>query len=111
VLSREHGEPYWRDLIRNEGQAWLDIACSAASGPRDLYDGKLSQLRAPTAFIHGANDPRTEPWELDAVRSELPSAHMHVIPNGGHSPHSESASAAEFGRALRDALVGWSALL
>jgi len=111
VLSREHGEPYWRELIRNEGQAWLDIACSAASGPRDLYDGKLSQLQAPTAFIHGANDPRTEAWELDAVRSELPSAHMHVIPNGGHSPHSESASAAEFGRALRDALVGWSALL
>ena len=105
VLKREHGEPYWRELICSEGQAWLDIAHAATAGKRDLFDGKLSNLRVPTVFIHGAQDPRSEPWELDAIRRELPAAEMHVIASGGHSPHSEAASAAEFGNRLDEALT------
>lgn len=108
VLRQEHGEPYWRDLLRSEGQAWLDIARIANGGPSDLFDGQLSKLRVPTVFIHGAKDPRTEPWELDAVHRELPDAHMHVLESGEHSPHSEAASAAEFGSRLREALAQWS---
>jgi len=108
VLKREHGEPYWRELIRGEGQAWLDIARSASGNAPDLFDGTLSQLQVPAVLIHGAEDPRTEPWELAAVCRELPAASMHVIKNGGHSPHSESPSAAEFGRLLRETLTQWS---
>jgi pimeloyl-ACP methyl ester carboxylesterase len=108
VLRQEHGEPYWRELLRSEGQAWLDIALAARAGHRDLFDGNLSKLRVPTVFIHGAQDPRTEPWELDAVRSELPDAAMHVLVQGEHSPHSEVACAAEFGSRLDDALTRWS---
>lgn len=107
LLKREHGEPYWRELIRSEGQAWLEIARSAAARKKDLFDGRLSQLRVPAVLIHGAEDPRTEPWELAAVRRELPAALMQVIKNGGHSPHSESASAAEFRRLLRETLAPW----
>ena len=107
ILKREHGEPYWHKLVRSEGQAWLDIARSAAGNNKDLFDGGLSQLRVPAVFIHGADDPRTEPWELAAVRSEVPAARMQVIKGGGHSPHSESASAAEFSRVLREALTQW----
>jgi len=108
VLRREHGEPYWKELIRSEGQTWLDIARAAESGPVDLFDKKLSRLRVPTVFLHGAEDPRTEPGELDHVRCELPAATFHVISRGGHSPHSESASAAEFERALGKAVREWS---
>jgi pimeloyl-ACP methyl ester carboxylesterase len=107
VLAREHGEDYWRDLLRSEGQAWLDIARAAATGTPDLFDGRLSQLNVPTVFIHGATDPRTEPGELAAVQRELPAAHMHVIANGGHFPHAESAAADEFRRELRLALRAW----
>jgi len=64
----------------------------------DLFDGRLSQLRVPAVFIHGAEDPRTEPWKLAAVCRQLPAALMQVIKNGGHSPHSESSSAADFNR-------------
>lgn len=134
VLANEHGEPYWRQLLRSEGQAWLDLARSAGpqrepqlsvlgwgDGCRDLYDGRLSELRVPTLIVHGARDPRAEPGELDAVRSELslqqakdgldpaPASCIHIIENGGHSPHSEEASAAECGRAVREALARWSA--
>lgn len=109
VLASEHGEPYWRHLMRSEGQIWLDIARSAADGKRDLYDSRLSKLTVPTLVLHGARDPRIEPGELDALRSELPAACMHLVENGGHSPHSELSSAAECGRLVRAALVLWSA--
>jgi pimeloyl-ACP methyl ester carboxylesterase len=110
ILRKEHGDPYWNQLLRSEGQTWLDIARSASEGVRDLFDGGLSKLRVPTVFIHGAQDPRTEPWELDAVRRELPNAEMHVIASGGHSPHSEAASSGEFTRHLKDALTRWASI-
>lgn len=107
ILKKEHGDPYWSQLLRSEGQAWLDIARSA-NGARDLFDGNLSQLRVPTTILHGAQDPRTEPWELDAVRRELPNAGLHRLAAGGHSPHSEAACSTEFHRHLGAALTRWS---
>jgi pimeloyl-ACP methyl ester carboxylesterase len=108
ILKKEHGDPYWKQILRSEGQAWLDIARAANGSARDLFDGRLSHLRVPTTFIHGAQDPRTEPWELDAVRRELPNADMHVIAPGGHSPHSEAAAYGEFNRHLEAAITRWS---
>lgn len=108
ILKREHGDPYWKELLRLEGRTWLDIARAGGHGTRDLFDGSLSQLRVPTVLIHGAQDPRTEPWELDAVRRELPGAEMHVIESGGHSPHSEAASSSEFNRYLKQTLMRWA---
>lgn len=108
ILKKEHGDPYWSQLLRSEGQAWLDIARSANGLAADLFDGGLSQLRVPTLILHGAQDPRTEPWELDGVRRELPNVDLHVLPSGGHSPHSEAACSREFNRHLETALTRWS---
>jgi pimeloyl-ACP methyl ester carboxylesterase len=108
TLAREHGEDYWRKLIVINGNAWLGIADEATHAKHDLYGGKLSDLRVPTLFIHGSRDPRTEPGELDAVRAQLPDARIEIIEGGGHSPHSESASAAESNRVASEflALIG-----
>jgi pimeloyl-ACP methyl ester carboxylesterase len=95
TLAREHGEEYWHTLIVMNGKAWLGIADEATHPEHDLYDGELSKLRLPTLFIHGSRDPRTEPGELDALRAQVPNARIEIIEGGGHSPHSESASAAE----------------
>lgn len=108
ILKKEHGDPYWSQLLRCEGQAWLDIARSANGGARDLFEGGLSRLHVPTLILHGAQDPRTEPWELDAVRRELPNALLQVLASGGHSPHSESACSREFNCHLEPALTRWS---
>ena len=98
TLAREHGEDYWHTLIVMNGKAWLGIADEATHPEHDLYDGTLSELRVPTLFIHGSRDPRTEPGELDAVRTQLPSVRIEIIEGGGHGPHSESASAMESNR-------------
>jgi len=91
ALSDEHGEDYWKPLLRLEGQAWLDIG--AESRPhRDLYQGRLGELKMPVLVLNGARDPRTEPDEMAAVASALPGA-VTMLESGGHSPHSEDAAA------------------
>jgi pimeloyl-ACP methyl ester carboxylesterase len=66
VLAREHGDR-WRRLISINGDAWLRLAEQGG----DLYDARLPALRVPVLAIHGARDPRTEPGELEALRSAL----------------------------------------
>ena len=90
-LAEEHGEDYWRTIIRAGGRAWLDIA---AHPEQDLYDDRLGELRVPMLVVHGADDPRTEPGELDRIGREVPSARIEMIEGGGHSPHSTRATAA-----------------
>jgi len=89
-LAADHGDPRWRDVLRAGGRAWLDIA---ATPDEDFYDHRLYELRVPTLLVHGSDDPRTEPGELDRVRREVPHATIEMIPGGGHSPHSERAVA------------------
>ena len=104
VLAREHGEG-WRDLIRTNGDAWLRIAADPSAPTADLYDGRLSELRVPTLVIHGARDPRTEPGELEALRDSMRPARVEVLPEGGHSPHSERATADDVTRIVASSLV------
>ena len=92
TLSREHGEDYWKQLILLNGKAWLGINRESKHPKEDIYGGRLSQVRPPAIFIHGRRDPRTEPDEIEMVASALPHANIHMVENGGHSPHSESAA-------------------
>jgi pimeloyl-ACP methyl ester carboxylesterase len=89
-LAAEHGDS-WRAILRAGGEAWLHIA---AHPEDDLYRDRLGELRVPTLVLHGGDDPRTEPGELDRLRREVPHAEIHVLPGAGHSPHSERGSAA-----------------
>jgi pimeloyl-ACP methyl ester carboxylesterase len=90
TLAADHG-PDWRDVIRAGGEAWLAIA---ATPDDDLFGGRLGALTVPTLVIHGTDDPRTEPGELDRLRREVPHAVVEMIAGAGHSPHSERGSAA-----------------
>ena len=104
TLSREHGEDYWRELLLLNGKAWLGINHESKHAKEDLYGGRLSELEPPAIFIHGSRDPRTEPDEMEKVAAALPHATIHMVENGGHSPHSESAAFYETARAARDFL-------
>jgi pimeloyl-ACP methyl ester carboxylesterase len=95
TLERDHGPGYWQSLIVSNGRAWLGLADQSTDSKHDLYDGKLSELRISTLFIHGSRDPRTEPGEIQAVRRELPGARFAIIEGGGHSPHSSNSTAHE----------------
>jgi pimeloyl-ACP methyl ester carboxylesterase len=92
-FTLEFGREDWRKLITSHAKAWLQMAEESSSPWDDLYRGRLHEITAPTLFIHGRLDPRTELGELDAVSEELPHAEMQILEGAAHSPHSESASA------------------
>jgi pimeloyl-ACP methyl ester carboxylesterase len=90
-LAEDHGEDYWRTVLRAGGRAWLEIARTPND---DFYDHRLHEMGVPMLVLHGADDPRTEPGELDRIPREIPSAQMEILAGAGHSPHSERGSAA-----------------
>jgi pimeloyl-ACP methyl ester carboxylesterase len=91
ALERDHG-PQWRGVLERNASAWLQIV---ASGPSDLYGGRLANLSVPALFLEGSRDPRIEPGDPEAIRRLLPHAEFHVMEGAGHSPHSEPAYAEE----------------
>jgi pimeloyl-ACP methyl ester carboxylesterase len=99
-LAADHGAR-WRDVLRAGGRVWLDIA---ATPDDDFFDHRLHELAVPTLLVHGTDDPRTEPTELDRIRLEVPSATIHMIAGGTHSPHSERAVSAETTRVAAELL-------
>ena len=90
VLARDHGRD-WREVVVRHSRAWLALADERPA--IDFYGGRLGDLRVRTLIVHGAGDPRTEPGELDAICAALSDAERLVLPDGGHSPHSERATA------------------
>lgn len=93
ALERDHGED-WRGVVAAGGRAWLSIIEEGRRGRRDLYDGRLGEVRAPALFLHGSRDPRTEPGELDAARAALPAARVALV-DAGHCPHASARTGAE----------------
>jgi pimeloyl-ACP methyl ester carboxylesterase len=91
-LAADHGDDYWRSIIGANGRAWLDIA---ATPDEDFFDHRLAELSVPVLVVHGTDDPRTEPGELDRVARALPHATIHRITDAGHSPHSKRGASAE----------------
>ncbi|HET9620066.1 MAG TPA: alpha/beta fold hydrolase [Kofleriaceae bacterium] len=91
-LAADHGDPDWRAVLHAGGRAWLDIA---ATPDDDFYDHRLGELACPVLAIHGVDDPRTEPGELDRLAREAPNARVRWIAGAGHAPHSERAASAE----------------
>jgi pimeloyl-ACP methyl ester carboxylesterase len=103
-FERVLGPDHWRGLITTHSKAWLQLAKNSNGPGDDLYGGRLHEITAPTLIIHGLLDPRTELGELDEVRRQLPRAEMHILENGSHSPHSESATAELVTRIAREFL-------
>lgn len=91
-LAAEHGDDGWRAVLGAGGRAWLEIA---ATPDDDFFEHRLHELAVPALILHGADDPRTEPDELDRIARALPGAAIHSIAQGGHAPHSERAVQAE----------------
>jgi 3-oxoadipate enol-lactonase len=90
-LADDHGEDYWRTVLRAGGLAWMEIAKTPDD---DFYEHRLHELRVPMLVLHGSDDPRTEPGELDRIPREIPSARIEMLAGAGHSPHSEPGFAA-----------------
>jgi len=104
LLAEDHGETQWPTVLRRNCGAWFRLADSVQRPDEDLYDGRLGELQAPSLFLQGTLDPRTEPGEMDRVRRALPRATMEFIATGKHSPHSEEDAWQECNEKAREFL-------
>jgi pimeloyl-ACP methyl ester carboxylesterase len=111
TFRRDHGER-WRAAIAADGDVWLRIADEAASRDEDLYDGRLPELQVPVLLVHSERDPRTELGEIELLSAALNRrgellrlrSTILILPDGGHSPHTEGATAAAVTAAAREFL-------
>jgi len=85
ALEEDHGAG-WREVVGMGARAWLRIIEEGRLGRRDLYDGRLSEVRAPALLLHGSRDPRTEPREVEAALEALPRVRLLLL-DAGHAPH------------------------
>jgi pimeloyl-ACP methyl ester carboxylesterase len=95
ALRRDHGDGAggWRDVLAMESRAWLAIIDEGLRTGGDLFEGRLGEVRAPTLVLHGREDPRTEPGELEDALRALPGARCALL-DCGHSPHTSARAAA-----------------
>jgi pimeloyl-ACP methyl ester carboxylesterase len=104
LLVADHGDPRWQDVVSRNTGAWLRIADESDPPDQDLYDGRLGELRAPTVFLHGESDPRTQDGEMERVARTVPQAEMRFVKGGQHSPHSEDGASERFNEAFGEVL-------
>ncbi|MGH7819232.1 MAG: alpha/beta fold hydrolase, partial [Candidatus Binatia bacterium] len=88
-LRADHGEEYWRTVIRMHSRTWLGYHDVGG----DFYEGRLETIRCPTLVLYGEGDPHTPPSEVAELASHLRSAELERVIGGGHSPHSEPKTA------------------
>jgi pimeloyl-ACP methyl ester carboxylesterase len=74
-------------------------------GDPSITPDQLATIKARTLIIHGDNDfvPVSQAWEM---YQHIPNAHLYIIPNGWHIPHSEPLNAADFTRRTLEFLKG-----
>jgi valacyclovir hydrolase len=80
---------YGRDVVLATTKSWAKamhaIAAAGGSISRDI----AGSIGCPALLMAGANDPFVTPNGLQAFAKRLSSAEVIVIPNAGHSVHSE----------------------
>ncbi|MGO9577639.1 MAG: alpha/beta fold hydrolase [Terriglobales bacterium] len=109
LLVADHGAEQWRKVVQRNCRVWLKLAAQSERlgedlTGKDLYDGRLSELKVPVTFMHGRGDPRTEPGEMERAHETIAGAEMRFIEDGRHSPHSENVSWRECNGILRELL-------
>lgn len=75
------------------------------NGDPAISADQLSGIRARSLIIHGDNDfvPVSQAWE---IYQNISNAHLWIVPNGWHMPHSGAANEAEFIRRTLEFLRG-----
>jgi 3-oxoadipate enol-lactonase len=74
-------EQFRRMLVETPREAYA--ACCDALARWD-FRGRLSELRASTLVIAGADDPATPAADADLLAAEIPLARLAVIPDASH---------------------------
>jgi pimeloyl-ACP methyl ester carboxylesterase len=104
-LATDHGEAHWEEVVQRNAEVWVRIGASSRRGDEDLFEGHLEELKVPTLFVHGRQDPRTVPGEVERAGELVAGSTVRIIEEGKHCPHYEAAVAEEFNGVLEKFLI------
>ena len=97
--------PFLKDAVANQSAMAMLRGVAAASSPEavmaalaalaarpDAIPG-LSKIKVPAAVLVGSQDKITPLPLAEAMRSRIPGAELHIIPDAGHFSNAENPSA------------------
>jgi pimeloyl-ACP methyl ester carboxylesterase len=98
-----HGERVTKEEVDDD---WLPIrvpgtrraALAAVRSSNRGYEGLLTRIRVPTLVLWGKEDRILPPQEGLRLSTEIPGAHLVVLPDTGHIPQEETPE--QFSRAV-----------
>ena len=79
--------------VANKASADSVMAALAALASRADMTGALAGIRIPTAVLLGSQDKITPLPLSEAMRSRIPGAELHLIPDAGHFSNAENPAA------------------
>lgn len=82
-FSRQHGDPYWKTLVRVWAERWLEFNQTAD----DFYDGRLREVRCPVMFLIGDEDEYVRVWEFEKMHDLVEDSQLVVFEGAGHATH------------------------
>jgi pimeloyl-ACP methyl ester carboxylesterase len=82
-FSKQHGDPYWRKLLRIWSERWLEF--NQTKG--DFYDGRLGEVQCPVIFLIGDSDEHVQVWEFEKMHELVGGSELVVFEGAGHAAH------------------------
>ncbi|MCK4456035.1 MAG: alpha/beta hydrolase [Thermoplasmata archaeon] len=82
-FSRQHGDPYWRTLLRVWAERWLEFNRTTD----DFYNDRLDEARCPVMFLIGDEDEHVRVWEFEKMHERVESSELIVFKRVGHATH------------------------
>ena len=84
--------PFLRDVAAKATPEAMMAALVALAARPDAAPG-LSKIKVPTAILVGSQDKITPLPLSEAMRSRIPGAELHIIPDAGHFSNAENPAA------------------
>jgi pimeloyl-ACP methyl ester carboxylesterase len=82
-FSKQHGDPYWRTLLRIWSERWLEFNKSTD----DFYGGRLGEVECPVVYLIGDRDEHVRVWEFEKMHGLVGGSELVVFKGVGHAAH------------------------
>lgn len=92
AVANQAALPFLRGVALNSSPEAVMAALAALAARPDAVPG-LAKITAPTAVLVGSQDKITPLPLSEAMRSRIPGAELHIIPDAGHFTNAENPAA------------------
>ena len=92
AVSNQNAMPFLKGVASKSAPEAVMAALAALAARPDAAPG-LSKIKVPTAVLVGSQDKITPLPLSEAMRSRIPGAELHIVPDSGHFSNAENPAA------------------